>query len=584
MRNIFDVQHIIKKQIIQLQIDSRLDAFHLQHIVSEHFWAEVIPILQKVFDSITNENEIIRLDRLEIDLGLISVKDIEKGEWVTKLGEILQKELAKQLRENHPSRLIHRESETKSTFRQWLYYMENGYLPWNVIEINEEWYEKTLQTFAVDFNSVTELRRLLQSNDLFIWRIILQHPESFLISLVEILTAEKQDQLARAVNELWEIFYFLEQKIKTEVRQLPSAIQNKRNFVTHLWKTILQVAAQNEKGTTTVVLAEKILFAHYHEYPIIKKIKRELGDKIKITLPILIKLQEKCIDPKKKDKTNPGAEKKQGKEKRKIKPNESGEYGPSSANNENNTTKNGTEADNKHAGVNPVPGGRETDPPSSTGEEKISNKTNQSSILHNDKQDDPITARFNDFKNVLTETGNYENVIASNKIDEDGIFVQYAGTILLHPFLSMFFKRMGWVSEGRFIDGVAHQKALHLLYYMATGNRQPQEYELTIAKILCAYPLQWPVETILDIDETALQEADDLLAAVIAQWEILKNSSVTALRESFLQRNGKLFSKNNKLFLQVEKNAIDVLLDHLTWNISIIKLPWISEILSVEWR
>jgi hypothetical protein len=81
-----------------------------------------------------------------------------------------------------------------------------------------------------------------------------------------------------------------------------------------------------------------------------------------------------------------------------------------------------------------------------------------------------------------------------------------------------------------------------------------------------------------------LQEAGDLLAAAIAQWSILKNTSVEGLREGFLQRGGKLFSKNGNLWLQVEKNAIDILLDYLPWNLGIIKLPWLKDVLRVEWR
>ena len=131
---------------------------------------------------------------------------------------------------------------------------------------------------------------------------------------------------------------------------------------------------------------------------------------------------------------------------------------------------------------------------------------------------------------------------------------------------------------------MAHQKALHLLYYLSTGQKHPDEYELVIAKVLCAYPLQQPVETDIELTEMELNEANDLLIAAIAQWEVLKNSSAAALREGFLQRNGKLFSKSDKLYLQVEKSAIDVLLDRLPWNLSMIKLPWMNEMLRVEWR
>ena len=60
--------------------------------------------------------------------------------------------------------------------------------------------------------------------------------------------------------------------------------------------------------------------------------------------------------------------------------------------------------------------------------------------------------------------------------------------------------------------------------------------------------------------------------------------AVEALREGFLQRVGKLVNRNDRLVLFMETSAIDVLLDYLPWNLSIIKLPWLKDLLYVEWR
>jgi hypothetical protein len=65
---------------------------------------------------------------------------------------------------------------------------------------------------------------------------------------------------------------------------------------------------------------------------------------------------------------------------------------------------------------------------------------------------------------------------------------------------------------------------------------------------------------------------------------MLKGTSIDGLRETFLQRNGKLFTKNDNLALQIEQSSIDMLLDHLPWNLGIIKLPWMKDLLKVEWR
>ena len=167
---------------------------------------------------------------------------------------------------------------------------------------------------------------------------------------------------------------------------------------------------------------------------------------------------------------------------------------------------------------------------------------------------------------------------------EEGIYVLHAGVVLLHPFLHIFFKGLGLVKENVFVNESAHQKALFLLHYMATGLRVANEHELVIEKILCAWPLEKPVGLSVPIKAEDLKEADNLLTEVIRQWKILKKTSFAGLREGFLQRSGKLYARNDNLRLQVETSAVDVLLDELPWNLALIKLPWMNDILRVEWR
>ena len=168
--------------------------------------------------------------------------------------------------------------------------------------------------------------------------------------------------------------------------------------------------------------------------------------------------------------------------------------------------------------------------------------------------------------------------------EEEGIYVTHAGIILVHPFLKILFNRLGMVSGGNFIPEEMKSRAILLLHYVASGLSEAEEYELTVAKILCELPIDFPLNGLLELTDLEKEEADQMLLALIQQWELLKNTSITGLRESFLQRPGKLFKRNGNLCLQVESSSIDMLLDYLPWNLSIIKLPWMSEMLRVEWR
>ena len=72
-----------------------------------------------------------------------------------------------------------------------------------------------------------------------------------------------------------------------------------------------------------------------------------------------------------------------------------------------------------------------------------------------------------------------------------------------------------------------------------------------IAKILCSYPLKEPVVAELVLTKEELDEAGDLLTAAIQQWGILQNTTVDGLREGFLQRKGKVFTRQASIYLQV---------------------------------
>lgn len=168
--------------------------------------------------------------------------------------------------------------------------------------------------------------------------------------------------------------------------------------------------------------------------------------------------------------------------------------------------------------------------------------------------------------------------------EADGIYVTLAGLILLHPFLTTLFHRTGYWDGAAFKDQEARQQAVLLAYYLATGDQQAPEYALAFPKILCGFPLEQPLPAAWELPSEALAEADVLLDNVLLRWEKLGNTSVEGLRQSFLQRGGKLTNKDGRRTLQLETLGIDVLLDYLPWNLSLVKLPWWRQMLHVEWR
>jgi hypothetical protein len=167
----------------------------------------------------------------------------------------------------------------------------------------------------------------------------------------------------------------------------------------------------------------------------------------------------------------------------------------------------------------------------------------------------------------------------------EGLFCQYAGLVLLHPFFKHLFGRLQLLHEGLFMNRDSLEKAIVLLYFVATGKTNAKDHELVVPKLLCGLPLYEVInEESFTLTTDEKEEALNMMTAAIAQWTILHNTSADGLREGFLTREAKVVVRDTGITFTVESSAIDVLLDHLPWNLSLIKLPWLYEMIRVEWR
>jgi len=165
---------------------------------------------------------------------------------------------------------------------------------------------------------------------------------------------------------------------------------------------------------------------------------------------------------------------------------------------------------------------------------------------------------------------------------EDGLFIENAGLVLLHPFLPRFLEVIGAAEEDTLRQP---ERALCTLHYLATGQITAPEYRLTLPKLLCGIPLETPVEADVNLTTAEEQEATTLLEAVIRHWGVLGDSSPDALRGTYLRRPGKLTRRfDGDWLLKAENQTWDILLDRLPWSYAAIKLPWMSTMLWVEWR
>src|SRR5262249_48913466 len=124
----------------------------------------------------------------------------------------------------------------------------------------------------------------------------------------------------------------------------------------------------------------------------------------------------------------------------------------------------------------------------------------------------------------------------------EGVCVNCAGLVLLHPFLPRLFEVLDTTKDDELVQ---HDRALCLLHFLATGERRAPEYELLFPKLLCNLPLEAPVGAPRALTSAEEEEALALLEAVVRHWDALGDTSVDALRGTYLARPGKFFQRNN---------------------------------------
>ena len=168
--------------------------------------------------------------------------------------------------------------------------------------------------------------------------------------------------------------------------------------------------------------------------------------------------------------------------------------------------------------------------------------------------------------------------------EEECIYVNNAGMVILHPFLEALLKELNLLDENNlFVDEKSCQRAVVLLHYLHTGKEEYEEQHLAFNKLLCGMKPEDNLSDEIVLTQIEKKECDKLLEIVIGYWEALKGASSEALRETFFSRNGKLSFNNETYLLQVERNATDILIDRLPWGIGIVKFPWLGYLIHVQW-
>ncbi|MFY7840999.1 MAG: contractile injection system tape measure protein [Lacibacter sp.] len=172
-------------------------------------------------------------------------------------------------------------------------------------------------------------------------------------------------------------------------------------------------------------------------------------------------------------------------------------------------------------------------------------------------------------------------VYSPEMITEEGIFISNAGLVVVAAFLPAMFTKLNITTDNEIVHVT---DAVCLLHIIATAVTATNETGLVFPKILCGLHPSTAIEvSAFTVSDIMQEEVNNMLSSVIEYWNVLGDTSVKGLQESFLQRDGKLLLHNGEWILKVEQQPFDMLLQHLPWNMTMIQLPWMKQMLKTEW-
>lgn len=175
---------------------------------------------------------------------------------------------------------------------------------------------------------------------------------------------------------------------------------------------------------------------------------------------------------------------------------------------------------------------------------------------------------------------------ADQEVREKRFHLEDAGLVLLAPFISILFSRLGYLDDNGCFESAASQfRAIILLRRVVfPEDVEIHDYELNLCKVLCGVNPAFPIPTDIQLTEDEKNEIDHLLESVIDYWTIIKGTSTDGFRASFLKRFGTLEKSENMWIVRVEGSTIDILMEDLPWSFSALSYSWCQEVIYVEWQ
>lgn len=559
--------HMIQRQILEIDFPSREDAVGGQARLEEIYMAALLPVIDHTFSSVAGSERIV-IDRLEVDLGELSAYKLEE-----QLRQQLESVLADKLhvkiddiggpssenrqRANGESKKGGNGSPLKrdttkidarahSITRAFEFFLDTGRLPWwSPDELSPADLAKRIISDQPE--NVTPLIQTVFTSDINKRRFIYQLPDQVLIMFLKLGNASETS--AKHVRQILADLMTLH--TKKPVVQMPPA-----DFRLYFWHAVFLTWFPNINRTSidpgNVLKSVLTKSAHQRKRQTGSTADDQVLDCLMLFLTVIMK----------KEPSGSGLENRTGDQINTVR-----QLVTLLHNRLKNTGK-------PHNIL-----------------KYLVEQLDQTALSPFEDEIDRINANGHSTGKKKSQ-GRSEGEPGSTRYsprqpmtpDEDeSLEIQNAGLVILAQFLPLFFDAVGLVRDNSFVSQDAAIRAACLLEYTCTGEVDMPEHEMLLNKLFCGLQPDTPIPGSLEISIKESEEVDNLLTSVIEHWKALKGTSIRGIRQTFLNREGLLSHASNGWSVYIERKTVDVLIDHLPWGISILKLPWNEDLIYVEW-
>ena len=534
-------QHNIQKMILDLEVEEQKGAVKLQDEVASIFQNHVFATMEEVFDELCPEDMVIELDQLSIDLGNIEKEKIDVttyNELKKQIDEVIKKELPKAVKTSLSKKEVRKpKSQSQITLLQ--QFFETGVLPWWKIDEGkvaiQPLFEKLLDESPSEMKRVIgHLLKVPSSRRRMAYQLADHQLKKIVYSVVPTLSKWVEGSSIQELSlketarvEKWQV-------VLEAINELTSPTQKKLPIVL---ASMVQSAVKNRSFTLEELKQVLNINVTNSAQEVFWKqiVQLEKQKEVSLTdVPSLVTIAEETMVKNKKTHEAAIIIEEIAQKIIEALPKE------------------------KQKKINRI-----------QEENKVEDEKGKSTkVAQKDTAEKEVDAE----------------VTSENKgVRYDEVYINNAGIVIMWPYLTTFFKRLGYVEGKSFISEERQQRAALLLQFIITGSSKAEEHELVLNKLLCGIALEETLPLEIELTEEEEAEAINLINAVITNWKAMDGSSPDGLRETFLIREGALEDKDDHWTLRIERKGVDILIDQLEWGFSMIRLAWNEKVIYVEW-